>query len=912
VSTHLAFLLLGLTNGAVFASLAMAVVVVYRSSGVVNFATGGMALYAAYNYAFLRQGKLVMLVPGLPTTVDLPGRLSLAGAVVVAVAMAALLGLLVYLLIFRVLRNAPPVAKAVASLGVTILITGLMVKRLGTSAVAAPPIFRSDRINVGSIGVSADRFWLAGTVVLVALLLWAVSRFTRFGLATRAAAVSEKGAYLSGISPDRLAGINWMIGGAVAGLAGILIAPIVPVVPSAYTLFIVPALAAAILGKFQYLAPAVIGGLATGMLQSEAQYLASKVSWLPQSGVQQLIPLAMILAVLLIRAQPLPTRGALIERNIGRAPRPRSIGLTTVTCMLLSGIALVVTRDVWRGAIVTSLIYAVIALSLVVVTGYGGQISLAQLTSAGVGGFFLGTLTTSWGVPFPLAPIIAALAATMIGVVVGLPALRIRGLPVAVVTLAFAVAVQALWFQNSQFIGGEGKDIAAASFFGIDLSVGRGAEFPRIQFCLMVLVVLTVVAVSVARLRTSRLGAMMLAVRTNERSAAAAGINVVRTKVSAFAIGSFIAGIGGSLLAYKQGNVTWDTFDVIVGLGLFATVYLAGITSVSGGVLAGFLGVSGVVYVAMFQWFEFDLDVYQVITGLGLILTVIMNPEGIVGPAHTLLTRRRSRRSIDASVHRAPIHELDVQEGRADGAIVLSVRQVSVRFGGVVAVNDVSFDVREGQIVGVIGPNGAGKTTLLDAVSGFNEYSGEIVLHGAALDPLKPHERARAGLGRTFQGIDLWNDLTVGENIEVGLATSKETRTAAEADVARVLELLGLTDIRERAAGELSQGERQLVAIARALVGRPSVLLLDEPAGGLDSTESAWLGERLQQIRASGVTIMLIDHDMGLVLNLCDEIQVLNFGSRIAGGTPAAVRHDPAVAVAYLGSLHAEQPEGVA
>jgi ABC-type branched-subunit amino acid transport system ATPase component len=232
---------------------------------------------------------------------------------------------------------------------------------------------------------------------------------------------------------------------------------------------------------------------------------------------------------------------------------------------------------------------------------------------------------------------------------------------------------------------------------------------------------------------------------------------------------------------------------------------------------------------------------------------------------------------------------------------VLSIRNLTVHYGPVAAVSDVSFDVPEGAIVGLIGPNGAGKTSLIDAVTGFAAYGGTVALAGRPLEGLRPHQRTRAGLGRTFQAIELWDDLTVGENVSVG---ASHRIAPSSSDVDDILGLLGIAGLRDRATGELSQGQRQLVSIARSLLGRPKVLLLDEPAAGLDTNESLWLGEKLRAVRDRGVTILLVDHDMGLVLSLCDEIRVLNFGVLIASGTPDAVRADAVVSEAYLGSTH--------
>jgi ABC-type branched-subunit amino acid transport system ATPase component len=239
----------------------------------------------------------------------------------------------------------------------------------------------------------------------------------------------------------------------------------------------------------------------------------------------------------------------------------------------------------------------------------------------------------------------------------------------------------------------------------------------------------------------------------------------------------------------------------------------------------------------------------------------------------------------------------------AGGEVVLSSHGLTVRYGGVVAVDNVDLEVRNGTIVGLIGPNGAGKTTILDALSGFAPYSGTIALAGEEITSLAPHKRVRAGLGRTFQQTQLYDDMSVAENVSVGAAGAgaRPPRPMNE-----VLELLGIADVAERPVGQLSQGRRQLVAIGRALIASPDVLLLDEPAGGLDTGESQWLGQRLRHLRDAGVTIVLIDHDMHLVLNLCDNIYVLDFGRVIAHGLPSTIRVDRTVAAAYLGETHAE------
>ena len=307
---HLIFLLLGLANGAVFASLAMALVVTYRSSGVVNFATGTIALYGAYTYAFLRQGQFLVLIPGLPEKVDLGSDLSFWPATLLTLLITRLLGLLLYLVVFRPLRAAPAVAKAVASIGVMVVMTGLMSQRLGTAPVSVDPILPTEVWTLGAVRISSDRVWFAAAVLGIAVAIAVAFRFTRFGLHTRAAAETEKGALVSGIAPDRIAALNWMISAAVAAMAGILIAPIVPLIPISYTLFIVPGAGRRGARPLPVRHPrGARWALRSACCSPRWRTCASQHIWLPSSGLPELVPLVLILLVLVARAKPLPSRG---------------------------------------------------------------------------------------------------------------------------------------------------------------------------------------------------------------------------------------------------------------------------------------------------------------------------------------------------------------------------------------------------------------------------------------------------------------------------------------------------------------------------------------------------------------------------------------------------------------------------
>ena len=976
MSTTVLFLILGLGSGAVYASLALGLVVTYRSSGVVNLASGAVALYIAYTYAYLRMGQLVDPIPGLSPTADLgTGPLGFWPALLLSLAVGAVLGALLYVLIFRPLRAAPAAAKAVASVGVMIVLQALLATRLGSAAVTVAPIFPEHVYQILGSRVPGDRLWSAAIIVAVSVALGLWFRLTRFGLATRAAAESEKGAFVTGLSPQRIALVNWALSTAVVGIGGVLISPIVPLTPASYSLFIVPALAAALVGNFSKIGVTVAAALAIGMLESEATYLQTK-SWLTSAGLPDLVPLLVILVFLVLRGRELPARGAIIAKSLGQAPRPRGYLVPGVVIVVLGLVSLTATHGADRAAVITTLVMAVIALSQVVVTGFTGQISFAQLTLAGVGAFSLTRIQHQLHVPFPFAPLLAAVIAMVIGVVVGLPALRIRGLPVAVTTLALAVALQDLWFNNPDLNGGyAGAPVADARIFGLDLGVGAGRGYPQLGFGILCLIVLLLAAGGVAVVRRSRLGAEMLAVRANERSAAAAGVAVSQVKLIAFAIGGFLAGLGGAMLAYQQTTADYSSYTAMGSVTFFATVYIAGITCVSGGINAGVIAAGGVIYTlinkgvplwiyvllvglllvgivqlvrpkaaraalavvglvaiaAAFHHGPVQLGVYYAaINGVLLILTIILNPEGIVGPVHVQLAALRAKLRARLSPARAvqPVAAaVAAQPGKADEAApatqgrqphdharpLLSVSDVSVRYGAVVANEDVSFEVFPGEIVGLIGPNGAGKTTLIDAVSGYARATGSVALLGRKLDGRKPFQRSRDGLGRTFQGIELYDDLSVRENVEVGTTAARSAGVdRARADrgqpalrIDAYFEILGLQAVADHPVRELSVGQRQLVSVARALAGRPTVVLLDEPAAGLDATESRWLGERLRAIRDAGTTIVMVDHDMGLVLDVCDRIVVLDLGRVVAVGTPADIVGNDEVKRAYLGTTHA-------
>lgn len=668
--TYISFLLLGLGSGGVYAALGIALVLTYRSSGTINFATGAIAMYVAYTFALLRQqGALFNPIPGLPPLVHIADHLPTAVAMVVALIIAIILGLLCYVLIFRPLRTALPLSRVVASIGLMVLIQTLVTARLGTTPLGVSDILPNSVWRLGRIHLTEDRILLAVTVTAIAVALWALMRFTRFGLVTRAVAENEKGAILVGISTNTVAASNWALASVVAGLSGILISPIVPIVPSAYTLLIAPGLAAALVGRFSSFGPTVATGLGVGMFQSVSAELSSKFSWYPQTGTSDALVLILIIGLLVVRGERLPGRGALIRQALPKAVPPKHVGVWTLGGLLALGMVVTLTGGQYRSAVMVSLVMGVIALSWVIVTGYVGQISLAQLALAGVAGFFLSRLTTQWGVPFPLSLLLAALAAGVVGAVVGLPALRVRGVDLAIVTMAAAIAIEAIYFTNPSFGGGRaGAQINGPTFFGLNLQIGSGGTYPRAQFGYMLVVFFCLVAGGVANLRRSRLGSQMLAVRANERAAAAGGINVAKVKLSAFAIGAFVAGLGGALLGYQGGFVSANNFDFFFGLTLFAFAYLAGISTIAGGIVAGMITPGGIMTVVLDRWVNSDTWL-PIVAAILLIFTAITNPGGFVAETQSQVGRLVNRiRALRQRARPAPTSTPEIPLARQAGA----------------------------------------------------------------------------------------------------------------------------------------------------------------------------------------------------------------------------------------------------
>ncbi len=912
----LLFILLGLGSGALIAGLAVGVVITYRGSGIINLAIGGYAMLAGYAFwAFNTNAvHLGFSVPKWP-------------ALILALMFVVLVAVVAELVIFQPLRNSPPLAKLVASLGLLLTMQASMLLAFGTLPQSAPQILGQKTVAMLGAVVPINRFIIAGIVVVATGGLVAAYRWTSFGLATRAASENETSGMLRGLSPKRLALSNSVIAALIAGGVGILASTLTELDTSTLPLQIVPALAAAVLAGMSSPSIACLAGFGIGVMYSLVGY-ASGQSWFPTSGgaplpgVTDMLAFLFVVLAMFARGAKLPGRGQLIERGLPEVPRPRYLLEIAAPVALIAAIALVVLPYDFRQAEVNTIIGTVLALSLVVITGFVGQVSVVQLSLAGVTGFVISRLAHDHGVPFPIAPIAGIAAAVVVGLLTAVSALRVRGVSLVIVTLAAAVAIDSFYFNNTDWgAASNGSPVPEPHLFGIDIGTNSGfrgldGNIPSPVFGFFALGTVVLLCLMVGYLRRGGFGRRMLAVRSNERASAAAAINPRNVKLIAFGVSAMIAGCAGSLYAYNFGSVSPDRFDAFTALSLIAFAYAGGITLISGAVFAGFISTQALSPYALDKWFGLSGNWFLLFGGVILIVTLLQNPEGVAGafykqrhPREAIVPPEEGERTEPkprpTRPPRPPRHL------RPPAPAVLIAEGVSVDFGGVHALRDVSFEIGEGELVGLIGPNGAGKTTFVDAVTGFVASRGTVTLDGHDLRGMAPHARAGLGLARTWQSGDLFDDLLVEENLAVAQDRSPAwkiafgSRTDDQA-IEEALELFDLGWAAKARPADLPQGHRKLIGVARALAARPRLLLLDEPAAGLDTTESEALGQRLRAIADDGQSTLLIDHDMGLVLGICDRVIVLEFGQVIAEGPPETVRRDPRVVAAYLGGAEVE------
>ncbi|WP_433508859.1 ABC transporter permease subunit [Nonomuraea sp. CA-143628] len=567
-----------------------------------------------------------------------------------------------------------------------------------------------------------------------------------------------------------------------------------------------------------------------------------------------------------------------------------------------------------------AIIFAVLGIGLGLAMGVAGQINLAQIAFFGVGAYAVAILTTRAGLGFWTAATLALLAAVLVGLLVGLPALRMQSHYLGIVTLGLALAF-VNWITNATIAGrAEGiSDIPVPPLFGVDLS----SEY---LFYYVELVVFALALAFALFVTHSPLGRRLRAMRDDDLAAGALGAEIPLLRMTAFVLSGLYGGIAGVLYAGLIRFVAPETFSIANMFLLLAMVIIGGRRSIFGCVV-------GAVALSLVREALLDVSAYaQLGYGSVVVLVVVFAPTGLAGlPAR--LRRRRAAGARAALGAFQPYDRADgLGDGRADGQAhdrtddrvgadagvgLLEVGGVTMRFKGLTALDQVSLTITAGEIRGVVGPNGSGKTTLFNVVSGFyTPTSGRVLFRGREVTGAAPYRLSQLGVARTFQNLRLFGDLTVRENILVGLDRTRtrwvwrylalpwsvlgfERALRMRAD--ELIDRFGLRDFAEAAPRALPYGIQRRIEMARAMAMAPALLLLDEPAAGLNGEEVRQLAEIVRSIRDSGVTVVVIEHNMGLVMSLCDRVTVLSGGKVIADGAPADVAVQPDVVAAYLG-----------
>ncbi|WP_421594097.1 ABC transporter permease subunit [Shinella sp. M27] len=564
----------------------------------------------------------------------------------------------------------------------------------------------------------------------------------------------------------------------------------------------------------------------------------------------------------------------------------RAATTTALSLAVLGALIFFLLPKYWVFLITAVFIVGIALQSLGLVTGRTGMISLCQMSFAGVGAWVTGYLNLI-GAPGGLAVwmLIGGLAAVPVGIAIGLPALRLRGINLAIVTLGFAAAFDTV--------------LATITFPGQTTftQVVRPEAFDSDKgYFLFVLMTYGVIAVVLEFVSRSRLGAAWLAVRHSERAAAANGISIPRAKLSAFAISAFISGISGGLLAGYLGTLVSENFSMMQSLALFAVATMAGAHFALGAIAGGMMIV---LFPELLRRLNLPQDVGNVFFALGAV-QALSTSETIAETWMRLARKLRPKRAVEAATAAGSLPD----KTRHPAGIALEVRDLTVRYGTVTALDKVNLKVPAGTVVGLVGPNGAGKSTLVDAIAGFlYRYDGSILLNGKPLEGISATSRSKLGIRRTWQTTRIAPELRVGEYIRLAAGP------ISESELESLLAWFGCPGP-ATPISTVDVGTRRLLDVAGAVASRAPVILLDEPAAGVSYDEALKLGARIAAIPETfGSAVLLIEHDMDLVRRACSVITVFDFGRVIASGAPAAVLDMPVVQKAYMGVEFEEAAE---
>ena len=941
----------GLVSGLTYAAFAAGFVLIYRSTGVLNFAHGEVGAFGVAVFV------LLLAQYGLNWWLSF----------VLALAACAAMGMAIELIVIRRLFASPRLVVLIATIGVGQIVAFSKIrlpKVIAPGPIPAP--FEATWTPTEHIFLQAREIVVLIVVpVLIGALAWFISR-TRFGLAVRASASNPDTARVYGTSPRRTSTIVWTISGAFAAATAIFFAPLQGInsaqagTAAIAEPLLLRVLVVSLLARMRSLPGTLAGGVAVGVAEA---LIRSNVDSANRSVVDVYLFVAVLVVVLLV------VRSTGLQESWSLAPRVRAIPsrlesfwwvrrlnamgfVALFGFFVLLGLTLSTNSSLFTWTSI--LLFAMVVLSMTVLTGWAGQLSLGQFAFVGLGGLTVLGLTQgndipvlfdlfdlSLDLPWALAMVVATAVGVVAAVIVGLPALRVRGLFLAVTTLAFAVASATWLFQQDFFTGGTSfprpadKPVLDLGPIHVDFAASRR------NYYFLCLVSLAVVAAVVARLRRTGIGRSWIAVRDNEEMAAASTVSPTRMKLAAFGVAGGIAAYSGGLLVTLVPSLQPDSlFRASESIVVVATAIIGGLGSVAGPIL-GALWIRGIPQIIPE---ELDDLVRLLTSSIGLLVLLMYFPGGLLQILYSIrdkLLERADRKMAareaaaapgPSTVEKAASAPESVPDRRRPRPLVtgpavavaatsgpaLQTQDVSVRFGGNTAVDHVSVHVDRGELVGLIGTNGAGKSTLLNAISGFVPSQGRVFVLGTDVTARRAPARHARGLGRGFQGARIYPGLTVRESLMVALEArsrshllasmtalppSPGAERAKRAEADELIGYMGLGRYADHFIATLSTGTRRIVELASLLAVNARVLLLDEPTGGVAQREAEAFGPLIKQVQAElDAAVIVIEHDMPLVMGISDRVYCLEAGAVIAEGPPEQIRRDPLVIASYLGT----------
>lgn len=873
MSTFLSLALSGAIFGGIYALFASGLVLTYTTTKVFNFAYGAIAFCCAYVYFQLNSGLGIAVVPS---------------ALLAICVFAPLLGLLLDAIIFRALTRRDDVVRIVATIGLAVALPPLMLLTgswltvtagldlAGDQQVFLPPGLGPSPPTRWEIanGVVLDSNQLAVFVaaVVVSLGLWLVIGHTRLGLSIRATVDRTDLASARGIDTVRMSRISTVASTCIAGLAGVLIAPLFNLEPTVFTFLMFVATAAAIVGRLHSIPIAMAAGVALGVVQSLVSgYVEVSPELLP--GLRSAVPFVLLLGGLVLLGRDRSRRAGIAVEN-STPPDDRSDVVAwrrrlpwAMSAAFFVGWVLVV-DDVQASLAAKSMAMAVIFLSFVIVTGVGSMVSLAQATFA-MSGAVTAAVLTSHGWPFFPAAAVGAVVAMLAGSVVAVPSLRLGGLSLALATMAMGFMADRVVFRIGAVTGGSGGRALPRPDLGpISLDGDRA-------YALALLAIFALLALFVANIIRSPTGRAMAAVRSSEVAAASVGVSPVRAKLTMFSLSAMVAGFGGALMASTNMRISSTDFTTPLGLVWVAVVAVFGMQRVGGAFAAG---IAFVFLPSIVGWFTESTLWPQVLFGLGAV-TLAQYPNGLL----SVSTFKRIRRSPpDHEQPPVPLESPVTSSPRASfddaASAICRLDGIVAGYGGVEVLHGIDLAVPRGGILAIVGPNGAGKSTLCSVVAGLLPAdAGNLEFDGVDISALPAHSRAALGLVLAPESRGIFPGLSVDENLAVWLPDPWDRELVMR-------RFPTLTPRRHLMANLLSGGEQQILTMAPLLIRPPRLLVSDEPTLGLAPLITASVFKMMIDLRDSGTTIVLVAEQAANLLEIADHVVVMDLGRVLAAG----------------------------